>query len=157
MCRGYVCILTTLCTLQLALAAAVLGMSIYAFAQAPVPDNTAPIVGLCVSCLAMGTSIFGILGTVFGKRLMVISHGVCTLFVIVVAAVGLVLSSLAAAQVSYFQGLVLQIQRNLIENAVIPDTISSTVREEEPSSNDRAGLFYDGFDVPDQYFYLANG
>ena len=45
------CILTTLCTLQLALAAAVFGMSIYAFAQAPVPDNTAPIVGLCVSCL----------------------------------------------------------------------------------------------------------
>jgi hypothetical protein len=60
--------------------------------------------------VALGTSIFGILGTVFGKRLMVISHGVCTLFVIVVAAVGLILSSLAAAQVSYFQGLVIQIQ-----------------------------------------------
>ena len=109
-CRGYVCILTTLCSIQLALAVAVLGMSIYAFAQAPVPENTAPIVGLCVSCLAAGTSIFGILGTICGKRLMVISHGVCTIFVIVVAAVGLVLSSLAAAQVSYFQGLVLKIQ-----------------------------------------------
>ena len=166
------CILTTLCSIQLALAVAVLGMSIYAFAQAPVPENTAPIVGLCVSCLAAGTSIFGILGTVCGKRLMVISHGVCTIFVIVVAAVGLVLSSLAAAQVSYFQGLVLKIQvlvssktfdqfdnfkENLIENAVIPDHMNAIEIEKDADQKDRAGLFYDGFDVPDQYFYLGKG
>ena len=103
---------------------------------------------------------------------MVISHGVCTIFVIVVAAVGLVLSSLAAAQVSYFQGLVLKIQvlvssktfdqfdnfkENLIENAVIPDHMNAIEIEKDADQKDRAGLFYDGFDVPDQYFYLGKG
>ena len=103
---------------------------------------------------------------------MVISHGVCTIFVIVVAAVGLVLSSLAAAQVSYFQGLVLKIQvfwktllnliildiqENLIDNAVIPDQMNAIDIDKDSDQEDRAGLFYDGFDVPDQYFYLGKG
>ena len=35
--------------------------------------------------------------------------------------------------------------------------MSLAVKKNEPGLDDRAGLFYDGFDVPDQYFYLGKG